>query len=64
MTENALTGLNPSSHLSQSILNQSLSPSSGTGAFTKTMGFNGVINQGIPIWDAEEIEVFSLMLYR
>jgi hypothetical protein len=64
MNENALTSLNPISQLSQSasILNQSLSP---TGSMnTKSINTIGTSTQGIPIWDTEEIEVFSLMLYR
>jgi hypothetical protein len=54
MNENSLTGLNPISQVSQM-----LSQSMGSQA-NKTVG----PTHGIPIWDVEEVEVFSLMLYK
>jgi hypothetical protein len=53
MNENALTAVFPASSgtLQVNIINQVL---------TKTI----MPVQGVPIWDAEEIEVFSLMLYK
>ena len=55
MNENSLTGLNPATDLSSYLLSQSnMSP-------TKTIASPMM---GIPIWDTEEIEVFSLALYK
>jgi hypothetical protein len=55
MNDNSLTGLNPGAHLSSYLLNHTnFSP-------MKTIASPP---QGIPIWDTEEIEIFSLTLYK
>jgi len=52
MTENSLTGLsgNQSFNLNQSI--------------TSSPSVIAKVGGAVPIWDVEEIEVFSLMLYK